>query len=47
MPYLALSDSFEDLCYGPTTIVNIFIPILRESTLVVGILRLQTLDFDD
>ena len=47
MPSLALSDSFEYLCYGSTTIRNIFILTARGSTLDVRILRLQTSDSDD
>ena len=34
---LALSDSFEYLCYGSTTIINIFTLTVRGSTLVVRI----------
>ena len=32
MSWLALSDSFEYLCYGSTAIRNIFIPTVRGST---------------
>ena len=40
MASLALSDSFEYLCYGSTTIENICILTLWGSTLDVRILRL-------
>ena len=43
----ALSDSFEYLCYGSTTIRNMFTLIVRGSTLDVRNRRLQTSDSDD
>ena len=47
MNVLALSDSFEYLCYGSTAIRYIFTLTVRGSTLVVRIWRLQTSDSDD
>ena len=35
MPSLALADSFEYLCYGSTTVRNIFILTVRGSTVDV------------
>ena len=35
MSLLALSDSFEYLCYGSAAIINIFTLTVRGSTLVV------------
>ena len=43
MSYLAPSDLFEDLCYGPTAIINIFTLTMRGSILVVRICRRQIL----
>ena len=47
MSQLALSDSFEYLCYGFPAIRNILILTVRRSTLVVRIWRLQTSDSVD
>ena len=47
MSELALSDSFEYLCYGSMAIINIFTLTARGSTLDVRIWRLQTSDSDD
>ena len=44
MSSLALSDSFEYLCYECNAIRNLFILTARESTLVVRIWRLETSD---
>ena len=45
--YLALSDSFEYLCYGSTVITNIFTLTVLGWTLVVRIRRPKTSDSDD
>ena len=42
MSYLALSASFEYLCYGSTAILNIFTITVRGSALDFRIWRLQT-----
>ena len=44
MPQLALSDSFEYLCYGSTTVGNILILLVRGPSLCVRISSLQTAD---
>ena len=44
MSSLALTDSFEYLCYGLIAIINIFTLTVWGSTLVVRIWRLQTSD---
>ena len=44
--YLALSASFEYICYGCTAIINIFTLTVRESILHVRIWRPQTSDSD-
>ena len=47
MSWLALSDSFEYLCYRSAAITHIFILTAGVPTLVVRILRLKTSNSDD
>ena len=41
-----IAASFEYLCYGSTTIINIFTPLVQGSTWNVKMWRLQTSDYE-